>query len=471
MSADMSHATGSSFARLRPAILVGVAALVLVGAILLWAPFGTRTPDRPNFVVIVTDDQRWDTLAMMPAVQRLLVDHGMTFTNAFTTTPSCCPSRASLLTGQYSRHTGVFDGSAGNAPGGAPAFDDSSSLATWLDDAGYRTGLVGKYLNDYDELPAGYIPPGWDRWFAIAQPGPQIRYYDYWLNENGTIVKYGDSASEYSTSVLREKAVRFIGADDPFFLYFAPIAPHPPSTPAPEDANASLDPGWHPPPSFGEVDVSDKPGGGRPSFSAQDGAKARTERLAMARSLLAVDRAVRAIVDAVKASGRMENTYFLFTSDNGFLLGEHRLFGKVWPYEESIRVPLVIRTPDTVAARSSSEPVLNIDLAGTIAELAGLRPGLHQDGRSLVPLLAGREISWRPVFVVEFLGYAPGVPPYEGIRTRRYLYVEYRNGDHELYDLRADPFELHNLLGTRHVRLPATLVGRLHRSLRLLTTG
>lgn len=428
-------------------VFVALAALLLAsGAVLLWSPSGNHGGDRPNIVLIVTDDQRWDTLEAMPSVQRLLVDHGMTFTNAFATTPSCCPSRVSLLTGQYSHHTGVLDGSVGNAPGGAPAFDDVSSLATWLDDAGYRTGLIGKYLNDYDELPAGYVPPGWDEWFAIAQPGPQIRYYDYELNENGNIVKYGDAPSEYSTSVLQEKAVGFVEGGDPFFLYLAPIAPHPPSIPAPADADASVDLAWDPPPSFNEADVSDKPGGGPPAFSAHEIAAARSKHLQMLRSLLAVDRAVQATVDAVEAAGRMEDTYFIFTSDNGFLLGEHRLFGKVWPYEESIRVPLVIRTPGSDAPRSSDELVLNIDLPGTIAEVAGVRPGLHQDGLSLVPLLAGRKTSWRSGFVVEFLGYAPGVPPYEGVRTRRHLYVEYRNGARELYDLGRDPDELRNLL-------------------------
>jgi N-acetylglucosamine-6-sulfatase len=443
-------------------IFVALAALLLAsGAILLWSPSGNHGGDRPNIVLIVTDDQRWDTLEAMPSVQRLLVDHGMTFTNAFATTPSCCPSRASLLTGQYSHHTGVLDGSVGNAPGGAPAFDDVSSLATWLDDAGYRTGLVGKYLNDYDELPAGYVPPGWDEWFAIAQPGPQIRYYDYELNENGNIVNYGDAPSEYSTSVLQEKAVGFVEGADPFFLYLAPIAPHPPSTPAPADADASVDLAWDPPPSFNEADVSDKPGGGRPAFSAQEIAAARSKHLQMLRSLLAVDRAVQAVVDAVEAAGRMKDTYFVFTSDNGFLLGEHRLFGKVWPYEESIRVPLVIRTPDSDVPRSSDELVLNIDLAGTIADVAGVRPGLRQDGLSLVPLLAGRKTSWRSGFEVEFLGYAPGVPPYEGVRTRRHLYVEYRNGARELYDLRRDPDELRNLLDGPHASDVTELTARL----------
>ena len=258
------HAVRPRF--LIPAAAAVLAAVLVAGLVVAWRVSGGRG-DRPNVVLIVTDDQRWDTLATMPAVQRLLVDGGITFRNAFATTPSCCPSRVSLLTGRYSRHTGVLDGSAGNAPGGAPAFDDRSSLATWLDDAGYRTGLVGKYLNDYAELPTGYVPPGWDEWYAVAQSRPQIRYYDYELNENGTIVHYGRAPADYSTTVLHNKALGFLrGADPsaPFFLYFAPIAPHPPATPAPEDVGAPVaEPDA--PPSIGVAPAA--AGGGIPATS------------------------------------------------------------------------------------------------------------------------------------------------------------------------------------------------------------
>jgi N-acetylglucosamine-6-sulfatase len=399
--------------------------------------------DAPNFVLIVTDDQRWDTLDAMPAVRRHLVDGGITFTNAFATTPSCCPSRVSLLTGQYSHTTGVLDGSADNAPGGAPAFADRSSLATWLDDAGYRTGLVGKYLNDYGELPLGYVPPGWDEWFAVADSRPQIRYYDYRLNENGTIVDYGDAPTDYSTSVLQEKAVDFIRDDRPFFLVYAPLAPHLPAIPAPQDSGTSV-PAWGtPPPSFDEDDVSDKPGRSRQPL---DVSRARSVREDMLRSLLSLDRSIEAIVRAVEAAGAADDTYIFFTSDNGFLWGEHRVIGKVWPYEESIRVPLVIRPPGRRSSRTLEQAVLNIDIPPTIAELAGIDPGLRQDGRSMVPLLRGTGGPWRDAFVVEFLGFAPGIPPYVGVRTRRHIYIEYRNGWRELYDLRTDPFQLRNLL-------------------------
>ncbi len=398
---------------------------------------------RPNVVLIVTDDQRWDTLEAMPAVRRLLMDGGVTFENAFTTTPSCCPSRVGFLTGGYSHRTGVLDGSAANAPGGAPAFEDDSSLATWLHDAGYRTGMFGKYLNDYAELPRGYIPPGWDTWAVVAQGHPQIRYYDYELNQNGEIVSYGDSPSEYSTTVLGEHAASFVRGDRPFFLYFAPIAPHPPSLPAPRDAGVAMDSPWDAPPSFDEDDVTDKPGD---EVGPLDRRKARKIREDMLRSLMAVDRAVETIVEKVEDAGLSEDTYFLFTSDNGYLWGEHRLLGKVWPYEESIRVPLVIRPPGERGTRSVGSLALNIDIAPTIADLAGVDPPLPQDGASLLPLLEPGGEPWRDRFVVEFLGFAPGVPAYSALRTNRYLYVEYENGWRELYDMRADPFQLRNML-------------------------
>jgi len=423
--------------------------------------------DRPNFLLIVTDDQRWDTLDAMPSVRRLLVDGGVTFSNAFATTPSCCPSRVSLLTGQYSHTTGVLDGSADDDDGGAPAFEDGSSLATWLDDAGYRTGLVGKYLNDYAALPTGYIPPGWDEWFAVADSDPQIRYYDYRLNENGTIVRYGDAPSDYSTSVLQEKAVRFVRDDGPFFLVYTPLAPHLPALPAPADTGTPVSPPEPSPPSFAERDVSDKPGA---PMAPLDVKKARTMRKDMLRSLLGVDRSIEAIVKAIEAAGASEETYIVFTSDNGFLWGEHRITGKVWPYEESIRVPLVLHQPGAHSSRTLEEIALNIDIPATIAELAGVEPGLRQEGRSLVPLLRRTESPWRDAFVVEFLGFAPRTPPYVGVRTRRYLYVEYRNGWRELYDLRIDPFQLRNLLAQRQPSKVA-VVHDLRALLKRMTAG
>jgi N-acetylglucosamine-6-sulfatase len=412
-------------------------------------PVATGEPVRPNLILIVTDDQRWDTLWAMPNVRRLLGAHGVTFSNAFVTTSLCCPSRVSLLTGQYSRHTGVYDGTTWPPHGGAKAFDDRSSLATWLKDAGYTTALVGKYLNGYEALGSRYIPPGWDEWDAVAQ-SPEDRYFDYTLNENGRLVHYGRGPSDYSTTVLTGHATRFIqAASDPFFLYLAPLAPHVPSTPAPGDEGAFAD---LPPLGFVDPEAAGKPWAKQhpPLTAAQREAQVEVRRK-MYRSLLAVDRSVAEIVAALEAKGLLDRTVIAFTSDNGYLWGEHRLTGKVWPYEESIRVPLVIRAPWVFHSRVDDHLVLNIDIASTFARLAGIQPGLPQDGSSLLPLLGGRPASWREAFVVEYLGVdVPGLPPrFDAVRTERYLWIEYENGWRELYDVRNDPLEVTNLAGTR----------------------
>jgi arylsulfatase A-like enzyme len=428
--------------------------VALVSGLVVWrldaaGLLGSRGK-RPNIVLILTDDQRWDTLSVMPNVRRLLGGHGVTFQNSFVTTSMCCPSRSTILTGQYSRHTGVYQNTLPD--GGARSFRDRSTVATWLHGGGYSTALVGKYLNDYGKLPGGYVPPGWDEWDAIAQ-NREIQFYGYDLNQNGTIVHYGRRPSDYSTTVLTSKAVSFLeGTRSPFLLYFAPIAPHEPSTPAPQDRGRYSGTAPARPPSYDEPDVADKPWGPEhPQLPATVRAGIDRIHQGMLESLRGVDRSVGQLVQALERRGLLDNTIVMFASDNGYLWGEHRLKGKVWPYEESIRVPLVIRTPWATGATSDRHLVTNADYASTFAELAGVEPGLAQDGRSLVPLLHGNTVSWPGSVLVEYLGL-PGVnvygpPPFEAVRTERYLYAEYRNGWRELYDLRTDPFELDNLAG------------------------
>jgi arylsulfatase A-like enzyme len=403
---------------------------------------------RPNIVVILSDDQRWDSIGSMTNVQRLLAAHGVTFTNSFVTTSLCCPSRASILTGRYSHHTGVVQNFG---PRSYPAFDDTNALPVWLSSAGYETALVGKYLNDYPIYGHERIPPGWSKWWAVDSR-PETRYYDYVLNENGRRAHYGVAPSDYSTTVLGGKATGFVRqAKEPFFLYFAPIAVHQTAIPAPRDVGEPLK--LPPPrPNFNERDISDKPwrnvyrrvlGPGAVNFIDRsiEGRQLRTQR--------ELDRQVGALVRTLAQRGLLDHTIIVFASDNGFLWGEHRLGGKIWPYEESIRVPLVVRVPWQPTARTDAHLVTNVDFASTIAGLAGVTPGLPQDGRSLVPLLHGRAPPWRKDFPVEYLGvsqlYDNGAPPFRGVRTTRWLYVEYRNGWHELYDLRRDPYELRNL--------------------------
>jgi N-acetylglucosamine-6-sulfatase len=468
MPLPVSTARGAAGARRAACVLVLIVA-VLCGVASSSAPALPRpAASAPNIVVILADDERWDTLDRIREVQRLIASHGVVFTNAFVTTSECCPSRASILTGQYAHHTGVIQ-NFGLAS--YPRFDEKSNLAVWLHQAGYDTALVGKYLNDYTVYGHHHIPPGWSD-FVAMDSRPEEKYYDYTLNENGRLVHHGAAISDYSTDVLAEKAIAFVRrAKAPFFLYFAPITPHLPAIPAERDISTPLTLS-NPRPDFDERDLSDKPWHGlyKRVYSTQ--ALEYLDRDIegrQLRSLRELDRKVGALMAALKRKHVLGKTIVVFASDNGFLWGEHRLGGKIWPYEESIRVPLVIRVPWRSAwGRTDSHVVLNIDFASTIAELAGVEPGLPQDGRSLVPLLRGRSPAWRRDFVVEYLGaselYDGGPPPFQALRSTRRLYVEYKNGWRELYDLRHDPYELRNLAGGRDVAaLERSLSGRLRR--------
>jgi arylsulfatase A-like enzyme len=408
-------------------------------------------PARPNVVMILADDARFDSLSRMPNVERLIAARGVTFTNAFVTTSECCPSRASILCGQYAHTTGVIQNFG---PSSYPHFYEQSNLAVWLRDAGYETALVGKYLNDYTVYGNHHVPPGWLNWIAMDSV-PEEKYYDYTLNENGRLVHYGVASSDYSTDVLAGQAVDFVrNAKAPFFLYFAPIAPHLPALPAPRDVSKPVTLST-PRPNFDERDISDKPWHAlyRRIYSEQAISYLdRDIEGRQLRSLIDLDRQVGVLVRALESKGVLDKTIVIYMSDNGFMWGEHRLGGKIWPYEESIRVPLTIRVPwQSSWGRTDDHMVLNIDLASTIAELAGVKPTLPQDGTSLVPLLLGQPVTWRHEFVVEYLGesmyHDGGPPPFQALRTKRWAYVEYRNGWRELYDLRRDPFQLHNRAG------------------------
>jgi len=424
----------------------------------------TTTP-RLNVVVIVSDDERLDANRRMRNVQRLLAREGVRFDRYYTTTSECCPSRASILTGQYPHHSGVV---ANFGSHGYPRFDDRSTLATWLHDAGYTTAMVGKYLNGYTLAGDRRIPPGWDRWVAMDSI-PEERYYRYTLNVNGRRVDYGRQPADYSTSVLTRKALGFIrSADHPFFLYFAPIAPHLPAIPAPRDRGSI---GELPPlrsPAFDEADISDKPWRARfvrtftPRGVSYDLEEVRRRQLETMRSL---DRSVGQIVGGLRRRKLLDRTVILYVSDNGFMWGEHRLGGKIWPYEESIHLPLVIRTPwrqgDGTVDRHLA---LNVDLAPTVAALAGVRPGIPQDGRSLVPLLGAQDPPWRVDGLVEYRGPGQlrvgGPPPYRALRTHRFLYVAYDDGWRELYDMRRDPWQLDNVAGTRRYAVTQRYLAR-----------
>jgi arylsulfatase A-like enzyme len=414
------------------------------GALLALAPAADAA--RPNVVVFLTDDQRWDTVSAMPTVTSELVAKGVTFSNSFTVNPLCCPSRASFLTGLYSHSTRVYHN---RGPRGLRSFNERSSLAIPLRAAGYRTGLIGKYMNDYITTR---VPPGWQRWAVFTGSithGRPPGFFNYDLAVDGRRESHGSTAADYSTDVLAAYAQDFIRdapAGRPIFLLFAPFAPHHPATPAPRHASAfpDLDP-WRPP-SYDEANVSDKPTWirRRKRIDGQEAARLDALRGNQLRSLLAVDEAVGSILSTLEDEGRLANTLILFTSDNGHYWGEHRLGTKMAAYEESIRVPLVVRyDPLTTTPRTEGRFVANIDVAPTIARFAGIRRSFH--GRSFRPLLARVPTAWRKTFLIENLRLNPGnVPTYCAVRGGRWTYVALRPEEEELYDLTTDPDQLRN---------------------------
>ena len=398
----------------------------------------------PSIVLVVTDDQRWDTLAAMPTVSSELVAKGVTFTNAFVVNPLCCPSRATILTGLYSHTTKIY-GQKWNDAETARSFL-RPTIATRLDEAGYETIFAGKYLNGYD---GSFVPPGWDRWTAFAgRPG----YYGYELVRGDRREQFGARVADYSTDVLARtaaEAIRTTPGTQPLFLLFAPFAPHvvrdgSPPTPAPRHAGTVEPTPWTPP--SVDEDVSDKPAWLRrlvqdlPPMTRYDSAAVRAGQLT---ALKAVDDAVRRILTALEDTGRLANTLIIFTSDNGFTWGEHRLGNwKLVPYDESIRVPLVLRF-DGRAQTGRNEPriVANVDLAPTVMGAAG--GSLQTEGRSLLPLAAGTQAGWRGAVLVEHIGER--VPTYCAVRGRRWMYARYADGSEELYDMTADPYQLTNV--------------------------
>jgi N-acetylglucosamine-6-sulfatase len=462
-----------------------------------------QEPKSPNVILILTDDLAVSdlnprALRHMPNLKSLLIDKGTTFDNAFVTNSLCCPSRATILRGQYTHNHEILS----NEPprGGFQKFrflgHENSTMATWVKEQGYRTAFFGKYLNGYNET---YVPPGWDEWYAVTG-----NYLSHTFNENGHLVSY-EPESYYETDVMSDKASDYItrtaGADPPFFTADRPFlmwigtkAPHQPASPAPRDDDSYPAISLPHPPSFDEKDVSDKPDwiSDNPPLSLEQ--KRYMEELYRKRlqSMLAVDDMIGDLVGALHDSGELDNTYIVFTSDNGFHLGQHRLGAGKWtPYEEDIRIPLIVRGPGVPEGETLHHMVLNNDLAPTFADLAGAEPPSFVDGRSLVPLLTDDPTpleDWRQRFVIESVAERSGVPhppfitestvvplltgdPLPGnwrrtsaasaqsseewgrpwlkaLRTNNYLYVDYKTGEHELYNLRKDPHELNNMYAT-----------------------
>lgn len=438
--------------------------LVLLGLLpLAAAKPGSTAPaagdGRPNILVIMTDDQTVDQMRALPKTRALLAAHGTTFSNSFVDFALCCPSRSTFLTGQYAHNHGVQ--ANGGPHGGYPHLDHSNTLPVWLQEAGYYTAHIGKYLNNYGvDSPAS--PPGWSRWFGLIDP-TTYRMYGYKASDEGTPVSFGDAARDYQTDVIAARAEEVLrsraGSRQPFFLTVAPTSPHlerigkeqTPPRPAPRYAGRFAEQQLPAKPSYDEADVADKPDhvSRRPRLSpAKQLHVAETYRACLA-SLLAVDDLVERLVKALDDTGQLGRTVIVFTSDNGFYFGEHRISeGKYLPYEEAIRVPLIIRDGRNggFPAGVTVDPMVsNLDLAPTLVALTGARARRKMDGRPLLPLALDPRKGKDRTLLIEGYGEGKDKPPFAAVRDPRWFYAEYRNGDRELYDLHSDPFELRSL--------------------------
>jgi arylsulfatase A-like enzyme len=438
----------------------GLGIFLCCAALLTGIPFSSGQPKaqaagKPNLLFILTDDQRADSMGVMP---KTVANFKVNFPTAIIVEPLCCPSRASILTGEYPHNTGVMD----NQRPGYIAFDarDEQSLGPWLQGQGYFTGFVGKYFNSFS--PSDPTPPGWNEFYGyngLGSSGSDLNaYVNYSLREHffdGSILRdrqtqYTDT---YSTTLFGDLAERFIRrAQNPVFnpgnkpwaLLVWVKAPHSPYTPDTPYLNAPV-PSWTDPPSFMEPDLSDKPVEvtGAP-LAATDPLQEHRIRQGQLRTLMSVDDMVGrlwAVIDEFTLRGR---TWGVFSSDNGLFLGEHKLAGKNYAYEEGIRVPLRMAIPNQ-PARNVPGLYANIDIAPTLMDLAG-DPSSHAfDGRSILDVLQGR-VPQRQYELLE--GYPDAFPAwfrYDGLRTKRYTYIKWASGNLELYDLSTDPYQLNNI--------------------------
>jgi N-acetylglucosamine-6-sulfatase len=458
-------------------------------AVLIASPVPATAQQRSNLVVVMTDDQSLAQLRadVMPSVTRVFRDHGVEFTQ-YVTQPLCCPSRASFLTGQYPHNNGVFN----NVPGYRGLVDKQNTLPVWLERAGYRTALAGKFLNRYT-LARGLEPaPGFTSWFNLLA----YEYYGARLSREGREVVLGESGGRaYADNALTRRAAHFVRHSStrkrPFFLWLSYLAPHVGTgphpkecpnrlpVPAPPDLGAFAGESLPHPPAFNEADVSDKPSFVQ-SLDPIDGtaeAARTTHWRCSLESLLAVDRGVDRVVEALKQVDEMKDTVLVFTSDNGFFAGEHRISnGKALPYEEAIRAPLLFHLPPALldgapVGRSIDLPVAGVDLAPTLLRLAGARPCESRgdcrvlDGRSLLPLIRDHDASWpadRGILtqLARTTRKLSDACAFDSIRSPTLSYTEYTEirdpithqcvatDQAELYDLSADPFQLDNLLST-----------------------
>ncbi len=448
------------------------------------APGAVAVADhRPNVVFVLTDDLSTDLVRYMPHVQALARE-GVSLSNYFVVDSLCCPSRASIFTGSYPHNTRVFlnTGPQGGYKGFQRAHDAGRTFAVSLHAAGYRTAFMGKYLNRYEPRRD---PParGWDQWDAAGSRG--YFEYRYRLNENGHVHAYGSAPADYLTDVLAGKASDFVASSaalgKPFALEVATFAPHEPFVPA------EIDKGTFPSLRAPRGPAFDRPPSGAPRWLAAMPPLSPADRAAIDRkyrlrveAVQSVDRMIARLEQKLVAVHQLQNTYFVFSSDNGYHMGQYRLMpGKQTAMDTDIRVPLVVTGPGVPAGRTITAMASSIDLAPTFDAIAGAVPAEARDGVSLLPVLHGQPApaNWTRAVLVEHRGpdrqpgdpdrqpYRAGDPPtYEAMRTATELYVEYVDGDREYYDLRRDPAELHNIAAT----LSASRLASLHRTLAAL---
>lgn len=396
--------------------LLSILIVFLAGMSLLTAisPFPRPRLNRPNVVVIYTDDQEVTSLPNMPYLMSGPGGSWVQFTNAFANDAICTPSRATMLTGQYSHSHGIIQ----NGLGGQ--LDDTNTIATWLDDAGYDTALFGKYSNGYPwNKGADWIPSGWDE-------------FDGNLSD---------------TVLITETALGFLdGVEGPFFLNVNYRAPHYQVEPSPthRDADVLIPPR---PPNMPETDISDKPAWVPQPLRERDLLAIEARRTVSYRTLLDVDDGVEALMEALSRRGDLDNTLIIYISDHGFSFGSHNWERKHCPYDECHRVPLLVRYPGLSGNRVDSRHVSMVDMVPTIADYVGVTPGLPQDGRSILPLLKDPSYLWDDIVLLEKFYESLLEFAYFGVRTPGWKYIEYDTGERELYDLVTDPYELDNLAG------------------------
>lgn len=412
-----------------------------------------------NILIVLTDDQDVGTMPVMASVQQLWGGQGVTFTNAYSSGALCAPGRATLLTGQYPHNHGVWSNS-----GAYGALDYRTTLPVWLQAAGYKTAYMGKFINDYGKVnapgqsgpPCDEVPAGWDTWFGFLWLANANHYNHYLVNANGHVTKYGNAAvppgcvvdsaqtNLYSTDKLAQKAAAWIGAHTagPWFLVVATYAPHAAGGPpiaAPRHSGLFAGDPFPIPGSlnYNEADVSDKPVlmQSYPMLSQADTQLRATFHRKRREALLAVDELVATLEAAVQASGQGSRTVRVFTSDNGWLNGEHRIPGlKTFVYEESAKVPLIVRGPGYQAGMASDALVSHADLAPTFVALTGATAGRTMDGVDLGPLLRGEPVQWRTALLME----SRQTSEYDALHTSSYVYVEHLTGETELYDMPND---------------------------------